>query len=170
MKKVLVLLSMFLIQNVCFAKDSISFTFPEGGWHKVESPDNVAAKRCFVPNNQSKESYTEMVVFVERATNNTGISPMTILHKQLGKDRLNYRDIEPYYIKQDFDDAMITWCSESKNTCVIRRAFQGKEGVVLASYENKMPHYSQNLFAKWSNILGSIKVYDENSTGEKIEL
>lgn len=171
MKKILILMFVLLVQTCCYAKDSIEFTFPDSGWHKIESPDNVQSKKCYVPANQDKNSFTEIIVFVEKATRNTDFSPITVLHKQLGKDRLNYADIEPHYIKQDLDDAMITWCSQTKNTCAIRRAFRGKEGVIVASYENKMPHYSQNMFAKWSNILGSIKTYNEaDAVGEKIEL
>ena len=63
-------------------------------------------------------------------------------------------------MKQDFDDAMITWCSRIKNTCAVERAFKGNEGVVLAIYMNKMPHYSNNMFGQWSNILSNIKVFD----------
>lgn len=171
MRKILILLGLFLLPSLCFAKDTIDFKFPNEGWHKVDSPDKVAYKKCFVPHNQSAENYTEMLVFVGRKTKTAGITPMTILHKQLGKDKLNYPDIEPEYIKQELEDSMIAWCSQAKNTCTIKRAFQGKEGVVIATYINRMPHYSQNMFGQWSNILGSIKVYNNISAkGTLIEL
>ena len=55
---------------------------------------------------------------------------------------------------------MVTWCSKLKNTCAVERAFQGKDGVVVAVYLNKAPHYSQNMFGQWSNILKNVKIYD----------
>lgn len=171
MKKLLSVLFAFLIAGTCFANDTLTFNFPNEGWHKVESPDGITTKKCYVPYNQTSENYREMLIFMQRKTKNTGISPMVILQKKLGKDRLNYFDIEPAYIKQDFDDAMVTWCSKSNNVCSLQRAFQGNEGVILVSYINKMPHYSQNIFGQWSNILGSIKLYDgETAQSEKIEL
>ena len=165
MKKFLfVLMSLFLFQMICYAKDIIEFDFPNDGWHKVPSPDGLEAKKSYVPYNQTAENYTEMPVFTEKALNNRDIAPMTILHKQLGKDRTNYPDIEPQYIKHDFNEAMVTWCSQKKNTCTVERAFQGNEGVILVIYTNKMPHYSQNMFAQWSNIIGSVKLYDKKDT------
>ena len=87
MKKLFItLLSLFLIQNLSFAKDVVQFDFPNEGWHKVASPDGVASKKCYVPYNQTTENHTEMLVFYERVLKNQGISPMVILHKQLGKD------------------------------------------------------------------------------------
>jgi len=62
MKKVFLLfLCLILIQNLSFAKDVIQFDFPNAGWHNVASPDNVASKKCFVPQNQTAEKYTEML-------------------------------------------------------------------------------------------------------------
>ena len=171
MRKILIILGMFLLPSFCFANDIIDFNFPNEGWHKVDSPDKVAYKKCYVPHNQNAENYTEMLVFVGRKSKSLGLSPMNLLHKQLGKDKLNYSDIQPEYIKQELDDSMVAWCSQVKNTCAIKRAFQGKEGIVIATYINKMPHYSQNMFGQWSNILGSIKVYDKtNVKGSRIEL
>ncbi len=169
MKKfILIVLFLLMFQNITIAKDSIEFVFPNEGWHKVDSPDGVISKKCFVPHNQTASNYVEMVIFTERILKNKDISPITILQRQLGKDRLNYSDIEPEYIKRDFDDAMITWCSKIHNTCAVKRAFQGKDGVIVASYINKMPHYSQNIFGQWSNILGSIKINKiENETSNK---
>ena len=165
MKKILfILFGLLLMQIQCFAKDCVEFNFPNDGWHKVASPDGVEAKKSYVPYNQTSENYTEMLVFTERVLKNKDIAPMTILHKQLGKDRTNYPDIEPQYIKQDFNEAMVTWCSQMKNTCSVERAFQGKEGVILVIYLNKMPHYSQNMFAQWSNIIGSVKLYEKAET------
>ena len=148
------------MQNLCFARDIVEFNFPNEGWHQVASPDGLETKKCFVPHNQTSENYTEMLVFYERVLKNMGITPMSIMHKQLGKDRTNYIDIEPEYIKQDYDDAMLTWCSKMKSTCVVQRAFQGKEGVIIVSYINKMPHYSQNMFGQWSNILSTVKLHN----------
>lgn len=160
MKKLLLsLFCLFLIQNVSFSKDMVQFAFPNEGWHKIASPDGVETKQCYVPYNQSSENYTEMLVFSERVLKNKGISPMVILHKQLGKDRNNYLDIEPEYINQNYDDAMVTWCSKLKNTCSVTRAFQGLNGVILVQYINKAPHYSQNMFGQWSNILSTIEVF-----------
>lgn len=159
-KLILSLLCIFLLQNISFARDIVEFNFPNEGWHQVASPDGLETKKCFVPHNQTSENHTEMIVFYERVLKNKGISPMTIMHKQLGKDRTNYIDIEPEYIKQDFDDAMLTWCSRLKGVCVVQRAFQGNDGVILVSYINKMPHYSQNMFGQWSNILSTVKLYN----------
>ncbi len=174
MKKIfLILMGLIIIQNASCAKDILQFDFPNSGWHKVQSPDGVAAKQCYVPINQSSENYTEMLIFYERILKNADISPIAILQKQLGKDKTNFTDIYPQYIKKDLDNAMVTWCSEQKNTCSIQRAFQGKEGVVVAIYMNKMPHYSQNMFSQWSNILGQIKLYEpqgENKPNNLIEL
>ncbi len=167
MKKLfLALLSVLLLQTVCFAKDTLQFDFPNDGWHKVASPDGVASKRCYVPYNQTSENYTEMLVFQERVPKNLDLSAMAILDRQLGKDRNNYLDIIPEYVKQDFDDSMVTFCSQLRNTCVVERAFKGSQGIVLVSYINKAPHYSQNMFGQWTNILSKIKVY-EPKTGEK---
>ncbi len=161
MKKIAVLLlGLFLFQSICFAKDTIEFNFPNEGWHKVASPDGVQTKQCFVPFNQSSENYTEMLVFSERTLKNKDITSMSIIHKQLGKDRTNYPDIVPEYIKQNIDDAMVTWCSQLKNTCSVERAFKGNDGVILLFYINKMPHYSQNMFGQWSNILNTAKLYN----------
>lgn len=161
MKKIFIsLLSIILLQGFVLAKDTIQFDFPNSGWHKVASPDGVESKKCFVPYNQSAENYTEMLIFSERVIKNQGLSPMIMLHKQLGKDRNNYPDIAPEYIVQDFDNAMVTWCSQLKNTCAIERAFQGKEGIVFAIYMNKAPHYSQNMFGQWSNILSKVEIYN----------
>lgn len=149
------------MQNFCFAKDIVQFDFPNEGWHKVQSPDKVEFKQCYVPHNQTSENYTEMLIFQERGLKNKDIGAMIILHKQLGKDRTNYFDILPQYIKQDMDDAMYTWCSEAKKTCSISRAFKADEGVVLVTYLNKMPHYSQNIFTNWINIVGQVKTYNK---------
>jgi len=161
MKKLLLcLFFILLIQNIVFSKDMVQFAFPNEGWHQVESPDGVPSKKCYVPYEQTTEKHTEMLVFSERVLKNKGISPMVILHKQLGKDRTNYLDIEPQYINQTFDDAMVTWCSKMKNTCAVTRAFQGESGVIIVQYLNKAPHYSQNMFGQWSNILSSVKLYN----------
>ena len=57
MKKfILTILSLFVMQNICFAKDIIEFDFPNDGWHKVQSPDKVASKHCYVPHNQTEEN------------------------------------------------------------------------------------------------------------------
>lgn len=169
MKKVLSILFIFAImQSVCFAKDVLNFNFPDNGWHKVASPDGIDSKKCYVPANQSSESFNEMLTFVQKDIKNTGISPFAILQKQLGKDKNNYFDIIPEYIVKDMDNAMVAWCSQNKNTCVVERAFRGNSGVVLAIYTNKAPHYSQNMFGRWSNILGGITVLpqgEEKTTG-----
>lgn len=167
MKKIFIsLLSVLLLQTVCFAKDILQFDFPNDGWHKVSSPDSVASKKCYVPYNQSAESYTEMLVFQEKVIKTLDLSALAILDKQLGKDRNNYLDIYPEYVKRDFDDSMVTFCSKIRNTCVVERAFKGNNGIVLVSYINKAPHYSQNIFGQWTNILSKIKVYEPKS-GEK---
>lgn len=163
-KLLLSLLSLFLLQNICYSRDIVQFDFPNEGWHKVVSPDGLETKKCFVPCNQTAENYTEMLVFYERVLKNKDITPMSIMHRQLGKDRLNYIDIEPEYIKQDYYDAMITWCSKLKGTCVVERAFQGNDGVVIVKYINKMPHYSQNMFGQWSNILSTVKIYNSQQS------
>ncbi len=160
MKKLLIaLLSLFVMQNISLAKDSVQFAFPNEGWHKVASPDGVESKKCYVPNNQTSEKHTEMLVFYERVLKNKGISPMIILHKQLGKDRTNFGDITPEYIYITPEDAMVTWCSKTKNTCAVTRALQGQSGVIIVQYLNKAPHYSQNMFGQWSNILSTVKPY-----------
>lgn len=160
MKKVFLLfLCLILIQNLSFAKDVIQFDFPNAGWHNVASPDNVTSKKCFVPQNQTAEKYTEMLVFYQRVLKNKGISPMIILHKQLGKDKNNYPDIIPEYVNSNHEDSMVVWCSKQRNTCAITRAFQGENGVIVVQYINKAPHYSQNMFGQWSNILSSIELF-----------
>ncbi len=156
-----VVLSLLLIKSFCFAKDTIQFDFPNKGWHQVASPDGIESKKCFVPHNQTAQNYTEMLIFSERILKNKDLSPRVMIHKQLGKDRTNYLDIEPEYIKHTFDEAIVAWCSEIKNTCAVERAFQGTDGVIFAIYINKAPHYSQNMFAQWSNILGSAKIYEQ---------
>ncbi len=167
MKKIfLFVLSLLLIQNICMAKDTLQFDFPNEGWHKVLSPDGVESKKCYVPYNQSSENYSEMLTFSERIIKTQGITPIVILQKQLGKDKNNYKDISPEYMSQDMDNAMAVWCSQTKNTCSIQRVFKGSEGVIIAAYINKSPHYSQNMFGQWSNILSSIKIYTPK-TGEK---
>ena len=162
MKKILLLfLSVLLIQSVSYAKDYVEFNFPDDGWHLVASPDKQQNKKCYVPKNQTTENYNEMLVFVERKIKTEGITPSVIIQKQLGKDRNNYSDIVPEYITRDIDDTMITWCSPKKNTCAVKRAFKGTNGVIIVSYINKMPHYSQNMFGRWSNILSTVKVYKQ---------
>ncbi len=153
------ILCLFLMQSISLAKDTIQFDFPNEGWHKVASPDGVQSKKCYVPYNQTSENHTEMLVFYERVLKNKGISPMVILHKQLGKDRTNYFDIQPEYITNNPDDAMVTWCSRTKNTCAVTRALQGDNGVIIVQYLNKAPHYSQNMFGQWSNILSTVELY-----------
>lgn len=164
MKKIiLTLLAIFLIQNIGLAKDSLEFAFPNAGWHKVQSPDGIETKKCYVPVNQTSENFNEMLIFTEK---NSVVSPVAILQKQLGKDRLNYKDIIPEYVRHDNYDAIATWCSASNNTCAMHRAFQGNNGVVVVTYINKMPHYSQNMFGQWSNILSKVKIYDSSITSE----
>ncbi len=166
MKKIFIsILSILFLQSLAMAKDTLQFDFPNEGWHKVSSPDGIESKKCYVPYNQSSDNYTEMLIFSERVLKNQGLSPMVMLHKQLGKDRNNYPDIVPEYIVRDFDNAMVTWCSKMKNTCAVERAFQGKEGIIFAIYQNKAPHYSQNMFGQWSNILSKVKVYDPEVDG-----
>ena len=161
MKKFLVVLAgILLLQTGAFAKDKIEFNFPNDGWHPVASPDGVPSKKCYVPYNQTSENNTEMLIFTQRGLKNADMSATGILNRQLGKDRNNFPDIVPENMKQEFDDAMITWCSKIKNTCAVERAFKGNQGIVLAIYMNKMPHYSNNMFGQWSNILSNIKVYD----------
>ena len=164
MKKLLILLmGIIILQTGAFAKDKLQFDFPNDGWHPVASPDGVASKKCFVTYNQSSDNYTEMLIFTQRVLKNNDMSAIAILNRQLGKDRNNFPDIIPENINQDFDDAMITWCSKIKNTCAVERAFKGNEGIVLAIYMNKMPHYSNNMFGQWSNILNNVKVYNGQS-------
>lgn len=173
MKKVfLSLICTILVANCCFAKDVLQFNFPNDGWHKVASPDGIESKKCYVPYNQSSDNYTEMLIFTEKIVKNEGLAPMVILQKQLGKDKTNYLDIKPEYILQDIENTMVTWCSAYKNTCAIERAFRGDEGIVLVTYINKAPHYSQNMFGQWSNILSAIKVHTRgvNSNSSLIEL
>ena len=175
MKKIFLSVAVIiLIQGICFAKDMIQFDFPNDGWHKVSSPDGVESKKCYIPYSQTADNYTEMLIFFEKTLKTTGLTPMVMLHKQLGKDKNNYADIIPEYIVQDIDNSMVTWCSELKNTCAITRAFQGSEGVIFATYLNKAPHYSQNMFGQWSNILSRVKVYtpsaEQNSPSNIIEL
>jgi hypothetical protein len=171
MKKIIIaLLSVFLMQNITFAKEILQFDFPNEGWHQVVSPDGDLRKKAFVPYNQSTESYTEMLTFNKRILKNKGITPIVILQKQLGKDRLNYKDIEPNYIVSDFDNAMVTWCSKMNNMCVIQRAFQGNEGIIIVTYTNKMPHYSQNMFGQWSNILSHVKLYNPITDTDKTKI
>lgn len=161
MKKFFItLLTLFLFQNICCAKDIIQFDFPNDGWHKVESPDKQTSKKCYVPYNQTAENNTEMLVFSERILKTQGLTAFTMLHKQLGKDKNNYLDITPEYVFTDADNAMITWCSSIRNTCAVSRAFKGNEGVIFATYYNKAPHYSQNMFGQWTNILSHVKVYE----------
>ena len=168
MKKFLLsLMSILIIQSNCMAKDILQFDFPDAGWHKVASPDGIEYKKCYIPQNQTEQNYTEMFVFMEKNIKTPGISPMTILQKQLGKDRNNYKDIFPEYIKQNFDNAMAIWCSEQRSTCAIERAFQGNEGIILVTYINKMPHYSSNIITNKVNIVGSVKLYNNQNTEPK---
>ncbi len=161
MKKVLYLtLIGFLLQNICFANDVLKFDFPNQGWHKTASPDGTESKKCYAPAGQTAENYTEMLTFMQKSVKNKNIPPIVILQKQLGKDKTNYTDIYPEYITQDFDNAMAVWCSKSNNTCVMERAFKGNDGVILVIYTNKAPHYSQNMFGQWSNILSKASVYN----------
>ena len=161
MKKLfLSILSLFMLQNFCFAKDIIQFDFPNEGWHKVESPDKRTTKKCYVPAGQTAENYTEMIVFSERVLKTQGLTALTLLHKQLGKDKNNYLDIAPEYVYADADNAMFIWCSQLRNTCAVNRAFKGKEGVIFATYLNRAPHYSQNMFGQWSNILSTVKLHN----------
>ncbi len=169
MKKIIIILTaLFLTQINVSAKDSLIFDFPNEGWHKVMSPDGVASKKCYVPYNQTGENYTEMLVLSEKILKNNDISALSMLHRQLGKDKNNYPDIMPEYVFQDMNDAMITWCSRVKNTCTVQRAFQGPQGIIFASYINKMPHYSQNIFGQWSNILMNIKANTSNTPSKNI--
>lgn len=161
MKKLfLSILTLLLIQNICFAKDILQFDFPNEGWHQVASLEKKSTKKCFVPAGQTAENNTEMVVFSERVLKTQGLTALTLLHKQLGKDKNNYLDIKPEYVYANADNAMVVWCSQLRNVCAVNRAFKGNEGVVFASYINKAPHYSQNMFGQWSNILSLVKVYE----------
>lgn len=173
-KKILYfILFCIIVQNYALAKDRLIFNFPNEGWHKVESPDGIKSKKCYVPVNQTNQNYNEMLILSERLIKNEGLSAMVMLHRQLGKDKNNYRDIIPQYIVQDENNAMAAWCSKLRNTCSVQRVFRGSEGIVFAIYINKAPHYSQNMFGQWSNILGRIEVYDKNTSkpeGNIIEL
>ncbi len=170
MKKFLLLFLMFLfVQNTGFSKDVLQFDFPNEGWHKISSPDGIESKKCYVPVNQTLENYTEMLTFTEKTVKNLDITPIVILQKQLGKDRNNYPDIIPEYINQDMDDAMIAWCSQYRNTCVVERAFKGNDGIILAIYTNKAPHYSQNMFGQWSNILSKVSIYKQDNTSQMLQ-
>ena len=174
MKKIAsILFCLLVFQGISFAKDVLKFDFPNSGWHKVESPDGVQSKKCFVPTGQSADDYKEMLIFTERKIKNEGINAMVILQKQLGKDRNNYRDIIPEFIVQEENDTMVTWCSRLKNTCSVERVFKGKDGIITAIYINKAPHYSQNMFGQWSNILATIRIADKTqvqNTNNLIEL
>ncbi len=164
-KTAFLLFCLIIFQSVGFAKDILIFQFSNEGWHKVESPDGVKSKKCYVPAGQTAQNFNEMLIFMEKKVKNEGLSAMVLLHRQLGKDRNNYRDIIPQYIVQSENNAMVAWCSKLRNTCTVERTFKGNEGVVFAIYVNKMPHYSNNMFGQWSNILGRIEVFDKNSTG-----
>ena len=159
-KLVISLIGLFILQTNCFAKDVLQFDFPNEGWHQVASQDKKSTKKCYVPHGQTEENYTEMLVFSERILKTQGFTALTLLHKQLGKDKNNYLDITPEYVYADIDNSMVVWCSKLRNTCAVTRAFKGKEGVVFATYLNKAPHYSQNMFGQWSNILSNIKIYE----------
>ncbi len=172
MKKILILILLNFVSfsNYCQAKDTIQFTFPEGGWHKVLSPDKQENKKCYVPYNQTSDNYRQMLIFYERTLQNTDITASAILQKQLGKDRNNYKDIIPKYITQDSNDTMVTWCSKIANTCTIKRAFQGNDGIIIVTFINRTPHYSQNMFGRWSNILSTIKITNKNSSDNNMEI
>lgn len=171
MKKIaLFILSLSVLQNFCLAEEQIKFTFPDPGWHFINSPKGFENKQCFVPNNQTSENYTEILYFYKRKIQTTGITPSVILQKQLGKDRNNYKDIVPQYVKHDSEDSMAVWCSKLYNICSVERAFQGKEGIIFAIYTNKMPHYSQNMFGKWTNLLFGAELYEnDNSKNEPLK-
>ena len=161
MKKLIIsLISLFLLQTTCCAKDILQFDFPNEGWHQVACLEKKSTKKCFVPYGQTAENHTEMLMFSERILKTQGLTALTLLHKQLGKDKNNYLDIVPEYMLADMDNSMVTWCSQLRNTCAVTRAFKGKEGVVFVTYLNKAPHYSQNMFGQWSNILSHVKVYE----------
>lgn len=166
-KIALFVLSVLLIQNIVWAKDVITFTFPNEGWHRVASPDGVASKVCYVPSGQTSDSYSEMVTFMQKASRNIDISASAIMTKQLGKDRNNFYDIVPEYVISEPDNTIVTWCSKARNTCVIERAFRGQTGVVLAVYTNKSPHYSQNIFGQWINNLGRMEIYNPSDNSQK---
>lgn len=169
MNRLLLILSMMLVfQGVSFSAEYIQFDFPNEGWHSVASPDGVASKKCYVPSGQSSENFNEMLIFFSKKLKNTELSAMAMLQKQLGKDKNNYMDIIPEYIVRDIDNSMITWCSKMKNTCNITRAFQGNDGIVFATYLNKAPHYSQNMFGQWSNILSKVKVYNKEQEDSQL--
>ena len=161
MKKIfLSLVCLLLIHSNCLAKDVLQFDFPNEGWHQVANQDKKSTKKCYVPHGQTAENNTEMLVFSERVLKTQGLTALTLLHKQLGKDKNNYLDIIPEYVYADMDNAMVAWCSQLRNTCAVTRAFKGNQGVVFATYLNKAPHYSQNMFGQWSNILSKVKVYE----------
>ncbi len=169
MKKLAILLTGLLLLNCsAFAKDTLQFDFPNAGWHKVMSPDGVASKKCYVPYSQSSESFTEMIIFSERVLKHADISALSYIQKQIGKDRNNYKDIIPEYMVQDMDNAMVTWCSQLHNTCAVERVFKGNQGIVTAIYLNKAPHYSQNMFGQWSNILSNVKVYNGEAPADNL--
>ena len=157
----IILICFFVFAGTSQAKDILQFDFPNGGWHKVESPDGVKSKKCYVPVNQTASDYREMLIFSERIIKHEGINAMVMLQKQLGKDFNNYRDIAPQYILKNENNAMVTWCSSLKNVCSVERIFKGNEGIVSAIYINKMPHYSQNMFGQWPNILAKVEVWNK---------
>ncbi len=165
-KSAVIILCLCILQTASFAKDRLQFDFPNEGWHKTESPDGIKSKKCYVPYNQTAKDFKEMVIFTEKTVKNDGLSAMVLLHRQLGKDRNNYPDIIPQYIIQNENNSIVAWCSKLRNTCAVERAFKGNEGVIFAIYINKMPHYSQNMFGQWSNILGRAEIYDKTISKE----
>ena len=167
-KTALFVLCVMLLQNIATAKDTVKFTFPNEGWHSVVSPDGIKSKKCFVPANQTSENYTEMLTLIQKPSKVSDMSASAVLHRQLGKDRTNYRDIIPEYVLRDLNNGIVTWCSRNNNICAVERAFQGESGVILAIYTNRAPHYSQNMFGQWINNLGRLEVYNpQESNAEK---
>lgn len=168
-KKIIMGLFLFFVfANINEAKDILQFDFPNSGWHSVDCQNGIKNKTCYASDNDN-----EMLTFQERIIKNEGLTPTIIMQKQLGKDKNNYKDINPKYVYMNENDVMVIWCSELKNVCEVKRAFQGNNGIIIVTYIDKMPHYSHNMFGQWSNILAQVSVYNgtnENKSKNLIEL
>lgn len=155
------LISFILVQNVCFAYETVLIDFPNNGWHKVfyaQKAKEIIGQ--YVPSGQTKDDYVESVILHSyKWSTNRNITPLYMLQYHLSQACLRDKDMQIAYLKQDPNDSMAMWCSAKTSQCEIIRAAQGYEGIITMHYVNKNPQLFQNLYPQWLNIMRDVKVY-----------
>lgn len=144
-----------------------SITFcPPDGWQKNEELSEEGKKIVFTPKSNQPE-YLETLTIT---TENGIISSDKQLWNNLIEIKKEYPDFKYYKPLFTQTNSMGLGCSVNGGFCIIQRVESYSDELYIYTYKNNMPHYSQGLFGKWTNILGQIEAGEQPLKSENHEV